>query len=130
MPSRGRLRTSVRIAAAALLASACAGAPTAVEESGLLQVDRLDVLVSSSVPARVSVRVHGVVGDGCTSLDSIAQRRDGSTVTVTITTLRRGEVCTQVAQLFDQTLTLEGEFAPGDYLVRVNGIEARFRVAG
>jgi hypothetical protein len=95
----------------------------------MLQVDRIDVQVLRSAPAQVQVRVQGMLLDGCTSLGPVSQRRQGSAVTVTIATVNTGaSVCTQVAQLVDTLVRLEGSFPSGAYRVRVNGVEKTFRV--
>lgn len=117
----------------ALLAGGCGGAghptrPSHPVTYGLLQVETVEVLVAESLPPRVSLRVRGILGDGCTSLDGVRQRRDGNAFTVTIATVRRGAVCIQIAQFVEVPVVLAGPFPPGDYLVRVNGVEARFRI--
>jgi hypothetical protein len=95
----------------------------------MLQVDRVDVQVLGSRPAQVRLRVQGMLLNGCTSLGMVSQRREGNAVVVTIATVTRGAaVCTQVAQLVDTTVPLEGSFPSGAYRVRVNGVERTFRV--
>ena len=97
--------------------------------NGTMQVDRVEVRVTLSAPRQVAVRVQGVLGDGCTSLGDIRQGREGSTITVTISTKHTGaSICTQLAQLVDETIPLDGDFPPGAYVVRVNGVESRFRI--
>jgi hypothetical protein len=125
----------VALLVVALLGSACSSSGGSGSISlpaggqGTLQVDRVDVHVTASAPRHVSVRVRGFLMDGCTSLEEIRQRRDGNTVTVTISTSHTGaRACTQVAQLVDETIVLDGDFPPGAYVVRVNGVESRFRV--
>ena len=98
-------------------------------QPGLLQVNQVEVLVAESMPPQVSVRVQGVLEDGCARLGTINQQRTGATITVTITTQRSGAtVCALVAQHVDQTTRLEGVFSPGEYIVRVNGVERTFRI--
>jgi hypothetical protein len=95
----------------------------------MLQVDRIDVQVLGSRPAQVRVRVQGMLLDGCTSLGPVSQWREGNAVTLTIATVNSGAaVCTQVAQLVDTMVPLEGSFPSGAYRVRVNGVERTFRV--
>ena len=48
---------------------------------------------------------------------------------MTVTILRerpREAVCTQIAKLYDDVIRLEGQFPPGDYLLRVNSVEKTF----
>jgi hypothetical protein len=92
-----------------------------------IQVDHVDVLVMESFPAQAAVHVQGVVGDGCSRLESVEQRREGNTVVVTILATRpREAICTQIALLYDEQIRLEGHFPPGTWRVRVNGVERTF----
>jgi hypothetical protein len=117
-----------------LLLSACGGTgggqvTVPSEPSGTLQVSGVELRTSLAGTSRPSVRVQGVLLDGCTSLGPISQRREGRTIIVSIPTIHTGaSVCTQVAQLVDLTIPLEGDFPPGEYVVRVNGVERRFRI--
>lgn len=96
---------------------------------GTLQIDRVGVGVTGARPSRVTVRVQGFLLDGCTSLGSISQRREGNTVIVSIVTAHTGaRNCATVAQLVDETIPLEGDFQPGEYVVDVNGVERRFQI--
>lgn len=92
-----------------------------------IQIDGVDVLVQESSPPQASARVRGVIGDGCSSLHSVAQERSGTTVVLTILRQRPADaVCTQIAKLYDETIRLEGTFPPGRYLLRVNDVETSF----
>lgn len=96
---------------------------------GTLQIDRVEVGVTGARRSRAAVRVRGFLLDGCTSLGSISQRREGNTVIVTIATAHTGaRNCAAVAQLVDETIPLEGDFQPGEYVVHVNGVERRFQI--
>ncbi len=111
-----------------LLLSAC-GATAGGAQDSLLQVDNVEVQVAESSPPQVSARVQGTLGNGCFSLGEIRQQRNGNTIEVTITTKHSGsEVCTMIAQMVDEKISLEGDFPPGEYIVRVNGIERTFRI--
>ena len=106
----------------------CAASPTdpdVVTEP--IQIDRVDVLILEGAPPQVTARVEGVLGDGCATLHSVGQQRSGNTVTVTILRERpREAVCTQIAKLYVDVIRLEGQFPPGDYLLRVNSVEKTF----
>lgn len=113
----------------AVAVSACGAAgPTAAVETRLLQVERVQVRVAESLPPQVTAEFRGILPDGCSSLGAISQERQGNTIVVTVTTLRSGEVCTQVIQIVDQQVRLQGDFPSGSYVVRVNGMEARFTI--
>lgn len=92
-----------------------------------IQVDSVDVRVMESSPPQASAHVRGVLGDGCSSFHSQEQQRSGNTITVTILRERpRDAVCTQIAKLYDADIPLEGTFPPGEYVLRVNGVEKVF----
>ena len=112
----------------ASLVLGCAASPTASDVvTEPIQIDRVDVLILESSPPQVTVRVEGVLGDGCATLHSVGQVRSGNTVTVTILRERpRKAICTQIAKLYDEVIRLEGQFPPGDYLLRVNSVEKTF----
>lgn len=112
---------------AALLLAACAlpSDPDVVVEP--IQVDSVDVRVMESSPPQATAHVRGVLGDGCASFHSLEQQRSGSTVTVTILRERpRDAICTQIAKLYEEDIRLDGSFPPGEYAVRVNGVEQPF----
>ena len=122
-----RAFSAIVIGLSAALGAACsnpAGPDVVVEP---IQVDRVDVLVLESFPPQASAHVVGVVGDGCASLHSVRQARSGNAVTVTILRQRpRTAVCTQIALLYDEVIPLDGQYPPGDYVVRVNDVQRTF----
>jgi hypothetical protein len=94
-----------------------------------IHIESLDVSVGAGVPVAVEAHVQGVVGDGCSAVHSVKQERSGSTVTITILRERpTNAICTQIARLYDARIPLEGTFAPGAFLVRVNDAERAFTV--
>jgi hypothetical protein len=113
---------------AIVLLSAC-GSAAGTPSTGLVQIDQVDVRIAESFPPQVFVQFQGTLGDGCTSLGEISQRRDGNSIEVTVATNHSGaEVCTAIAQLIDQTISLDGDFPPGAYSVRVNGVVKQFQI--
>jgi hypothetical protein len=94
-----------------------------------LSIEAVEVRVAESFPPQVFVQVRGTLPDGCTSLGAISQQRAGNTITIAIATVRSGaEVCPMIAQAVDKTIRLDGTFASGEYIVRVNGVERTFRI--
>lgn len=82
--------------------------------------------------AQPAVAVEGVIGDSCSAFDSQTQSRDGNVVSLQINvrrTMLPGEPCEEMAEVFSQTFPLEGEYAPGEYTVIVNGQATTFAVA-
>lgn len=128
MRPKATLFRLIPIVLGAPLMLGCGASPTASDVvTEPIQIDRVDVLILESSPPQVTVRVEGVLGDGCATLHSVGQQRSGNTVTVTILRERpREAVCTQIAKLYDDVIRLEGQFPPGDYLLRVNSVEKTF----
>jgi hypothetical protein len=115
----------------AVVGFACAGAgPNPTEPTPVVApilVENVSIVVLESFPAQAVAHVRGVVGDGCSSLHSTDVRRDGNVVTITILRQRpEGAICTQQALLYDENIRLPGDYPPGEYVVRVNGVETRF----
>jgi inhibitor of cysteine peptidase len=94
---------------------------------GTLPIEAVDVVVLESSPYQPLAQVRGYLPDGCTRLDRISQSRAGNVIDVAITTLREQDaVCILRIEIVERTIPLEGGYLPGDYLLRVNGVERRF----
>ena len=116
------------IVAAAVLAGACSAAGPS-DTIHLMQIEAVDVRIAESEPPQAFARVRGVIPDGCSVLDEIAQQRSGNTVTVTITVRRTTDgPCIQVIEVFERDLRLDGVFPAGRYTVRVNDVVREFEV--
>lgn len=111
------------------LAVGCAD-DVAPRRSGMLQVESVDIVQLESLPVQVTARVTGTVPDACTGVDTVNQTRNGNDITVTITTVSHGEVCAQVITRVTHDVRLTGGFPPGRYVLRVNGFETAFTIAG
>jgi hypothetical protein len=71
--------------------------------------------------------VEGVLGDGCSTFHSLSRKRAKSTVTLTILRQRpRSAMCTQIARLYAEDISLQGAYPAGRYLLVVNGVERSF----
>lgn len=112
--------------------SACgATGPTngSAQPENLMQIDSVDIQIAESTPVQVSTRLQGTLADGCTSLSTISQERTENTINIILTAEHSGdEACIMVAPMIDETVVLEGEFPPGEYIVRVGDIEQTFNV--
>lgn len=94
-----------------------------------IQVNTVEVQQVAYDPAQVEVAVDGIVGDSCNTLAGSRQERKGNAITVTIEAIRTlGVPCLELAQLYDDTIRLQGDFPPGDYTVTVNGVSQEFTV--
>jgi len=97
--------------------------------TGPIRIGSVEVQVSSAQPTRVYAHVQGIVGDFCTEALPVQQTREGNTIALTLNRQRPAkEVCPQIAKVFDQNIRLLGEFPPGEYVLRVNSVEKKFRV--
>lgn len=100
-----------------------------VPREGVITIETVEVTVAESFPVQVIAHVRGFLGDGCTSLGAITQERTGNTIKVTIAATHSGaEVCTMIAPMVDERISLEGEFPAGEYVVEVNGVATTFQV--
>jgi inhibitor of cysteine peptidase len=118
----------VWLLALALAGSACQS-PNTAEEIVPLRVEKVDVLVLESFPPQIDAVVIGTLPTACSSIESVSQKRDGNTIEVTIATRTDREVvCILVLKQVTERVRLQGPFPAGEYVVRVNGVETRFRV--
>ena len=125
----------MRWAALALVAAtpllACGSASLTAEEQDRLIVESVDVRILESSPVQVSAHVEGRLRDECELVGETTQSRSENTITVTIPTFRDNlteRPCVQEKDTVEQDVRLEGAFPPGNYVVRVNGLERTFRV--
>lgn len=129
------LRHAARCVASALLAASCGGPPGSVAGPGgpvLVRpatITSVEVLVLESLPVQVQARVRGELGDGCSEPLPVEQTRTGSEITLEVQYQRpRDAVCIQVVRELDELVVLEGPFPPGEYVLRANDLETRFRI--
>ena len=119
------------VLALALLAAACGSdspdAPSGRFDQGPLQVSSAEVTVAESLPLQVTLHVVGG-GAPCTIVGPVTQRREGNVIHVQLGTYWTAEFCIMSFVEIRHSTPLEGPFPPGDYVVRANGVEARFRI--
>jgi inhibitor of cysteine peptidase len=94
------------------------------------RVTEVSVQILESFPVQARAVVQGELPDGCTTIDSIEQSREGNEFRVSIVTSRPADAfCTQVLVLFEETIPLEVRGLPaGEYRVVANGVAATFRL--
>ena len=81
----------------------------------------VDVTVTGSAPMQIQLHVTGEHGDGCELPVVIEQEYDGNTITVNIYRELPGDVfCPMMLQPYEDTIQLDGNFEPGDYVIKVN----------
>lgn len=85
--------------------------------TGNVEITRVRVFIKDGRP---QAYVEGNLGDGCTRLLPLTQQRVGTTVNITVSSIREGDVCTMIMQFVDEWVPLQGVDAPGAYLVRAN----------
>ncbi len=103
------------------------GGPSAVTSptGGDVRVTRVRAFIKDGRPQAF---VEGELGDGCTALDNVSQRRRGNDVDITVRFRREGEVCTMILQFVHHWVPLDGPFTPGDYTVRANAQTMQFQL--
>lgn len=131
-------RFGIPAIAAALIMAACASGetngrldvPTTPSQTGpavegQVNVTRVRVFIKDG---RVQAFVQGEIGDGCTTLQGVTQRRSGNAIELTATFRRQGDVCTMIMQLMNEWVVLNGTFEPGEYTLRANARALPFRL--
>ncbi len=104
-------------------------ADPAANEIKPMPIETVNVQIRESQPVQVAVEVSGTLNDGCTEFHQMSQVRTGTTIEITITTIRpKDMMCTQQLTFYTNTIALEGEFPSGTYTVRVNGVEQTFTI--
>jgi inhibitor of cysteine peptidase len=127
--SGGGVRARILAVAVVAALAGCDSPATPSLVPGTLPIEAVDVVVLESFPYQLRAQVRGYLPDGCTRLDQVKQGREGNVITVTITTLReRDAVCILRIEIVERTIPLEGTYLPGDYVLRVNGVERAFRL--
>lgn len=100
-------------------------------QSGVANVDTLDIAVMESFPVQVRAVARGYLPDSCTEIDDITQTRSGNTFTVSITTTRPSDAyCAQVLKPFEENISLRvSGLLKGTYTVNVNGVRETFTLS-
>ena len=116
--------------ATCLLALGCAGAPP----TGPEPVERFNEGPLAVSSARVDVGPSGPVltvfsgGVPCLQVGEVVQSRRGAQIDVRVDSYWNAPVCILLLKNLEHSVLLDGDFPPGDYVVRVNGVEVRFRI--
>jgi hypothetical protein len=123
-----RLTAASLLLVTQILQSAVAADPRELEV-GPIRVVAIRVQVTTSHPTRVYTHVRGIVGDSCSVVMPPQQLREGNVVLVTLNRQHpKREICSKIAVVYDRNIELDGKFSPGNYVVKVNGVEKRFVV--
>lgn len=91
-------------------------------------IQRIETVVLDATPVQVRVVAHGYLPDGCTAVEGVEQRREGTTFHATVTMTRpAGALCTQQIIPFSETFPLDiAGLTAGTYSIEVNGKTASF----
>jgi membrane-associated protease RseP (regulator of RpoE activity) len=131
MPSTPLMRATALALGLAALACSSPSQPTKPEPVSAARpvaVNSVAVRFQTQVP-KVLVEVKGKTPEPCYLLTSASQSRQGNAVTLTVLVEREAAaVCPQVVWDFSADFALEGAFPPGDYVLKVNGVETAFHV--
>jgi len=94
------------------------------------RVTAVSVQILESFPVQARAVVQGELPDGCTTIDSIEQSREGNEFRVRMLTTRPADAfCTLALVPFEETIPLEVRgLSAGEYRVVANGVAATFRL--
>ncbi|MEK7397632.1 MAG: carboxypeptidase-like regulatory domain-containing protein, partial [Candidatus Poribacteria bacterium] len=96
-----------------------------------MQIEDVEIQFLKSLPLQINLAVKGILGDGCTTLNEITQKRDGNTVYVKITTKRpKGVACIEIAKFITENVKLDGGFPQGHYKIIVNNVVKELDIDG
>lgn len=113
-----------------LLLAACdkSSDPSVIQKDA--RVTEVSVQILESFPVQARAVVRGELPDGCTSIGSIEQSREGNEFRVHIVSTRPAAAfCTQVLVLFEEVVALDVRgLKAGEYRVVANGVAATFRL--
>ena len=89
----------------------------------------LQVIAAQSQPPQFSAQFKIGLRDTCTTFRDLTTSRNGNIVTINVTVQReKGKICGQVYTLTDRTVSLGGNFTPGQtYTVNVNDQTTTFK---
>ncbi len=84
-------------------------------------ITSVDVIVMESFPMQVRLHVRGEQPDGCDFPVIVEQVREGNMVTVSIyREVPLAVMCPMILLPYEDTISLDGNFEPGDYVFQVN----------
>ena len=94
---------------------------SAAPVQSFVNVRNVEVIVLESSPAQIKLHVTGEWPTGCDFPAKVEQQHEANTVTVKIYAEIPGDVmCPMVLRPYDDTITLDGNFEPGNYVFQVN----------
>lgn len=97
----------------------------------LTVIESITPSVLESFPAQVQIQVSGYHPDGCQYPVQVVQNRSANLINVQIfREVPADVVCTLSTVPYQQTIMLDGSFEPGEYIIYVNGFEARVTIEG
>lgn len=90
-----------------------------------IQITGINVRILESYPYQLRVQPMGFLS-GCDKLHGVAQRRDGNTITISVTASSpKGAVCIAQVTDYEGDIALEGGFLSGGYTITVNGFTTK-----
>lgn len=96
---------------------------------GLLEVLGVEVAILESFPPQAVATVEGKLPTVCTDIEEVRVRREKRLVEVTISTISTAQACILILPPPVKVPVHLGFFdEPGEYVLRVNGFERRFRI--
>ncbi len=92
-------------------------------------IEEATVNIMESQPVQVSITVRGQHPDGCELPVIVEQTRSDNNITLSIYRELPGDImCPMILQPYEDTIVLEGNFAPGSYVITVNDLVVEFAI--
>lgn len=134
--SQGEPTATVASATEAPTATQTIASPTATPLSEpairLAEVESLEILPVDDDSTQVSVRLRGILANGCARIDDIVTEIEGDVITIAVLSAQdptdADQDCTEEVVPFDQTVEVS-DLAPGSYTVSAHGLQGTFTVA-
>lgn len=98
----------------------------------LAQVESLEILTEDQDAGQVSVRLRGILSNGCTRIADIVTEIEDDVISIAVLSVQdppdANQECTEAVVPFDQTVEI-ADIAPGSYTVVAHGLQGTFTVA-
>jgi hypothetical protein len=127
-----KMKIILGLLTAAMLALAIGGCSSAKVNNNIeiknAPIDEVTINRLKSNPPQISVYIKGGLSDGCTTFHDLTWKRDGDTITITVTVVRpKDKICPAIYTYFEKDVNLGTDFTVGaTYTVQVNDVTRTF----
>ncbi len=125
-PAEATTASSTEEATATPTEAAPTATPFTEPSVRLAGVESLEILPAGDDPTQMSVRLRGILSNGCTRIDDIVTEIEGNVITIAVLSAQdpppADQECTEEVIPFDETVEIT-DLAPGSYTVRAHGLQ-------